>query len=209
MSPFKPTDNDITAAAAACRQCGTCCRKGGPALHREDRHLVMDGLIAAEALYTIRAGEAGSGQTFAGRRSYADTDIIKIKGKGDGWCCRFLDDESSRCTIYDRRPTECKALQCWDTRAIEALYHRERLARKDLLEDAKGLWDLIADHDQRCAYHTIRRLAEQLSSDTPERAAACSVITDMVKYDESLRHLLVGKRGMPPGPCSNFCWEDH
>jgi DNA-binding MurR/RpiR family transcriptional regulator len=42
--------------------------------------------------------------------------------------------------------------------------------RKDLLEDAQGLWDLIADHDQRCAYHTIRRLAEQLSSDTPERA---------------------------------------
>ena len=105
MSPFEPTDDDSTAASAACRQCGTCCRKGGPALHKEDRHLVMDGLIPAEALYTIRAGEPVQ-DNVAGRRSYADTDIIKIKGKGDGWCCRFLDDESSRCTIYDRRPAE-------------------------------------------------------------------------------------------------------
>ena len=202
MSPFEPTGDDSTAASAACRQCGTCCRKGGPALHREDRHLVMDGLIPAEALYTIRAGEPVQ-DNVAGRRSYADTDIIKIKGKGDGWCCRFLDDESSRCTIYDRRPAECKALQCWDTRAIEALYHRERLSRKDLLEGAQGLWDLIADHDQRCAYHTIRRLADQLSSDTPERTTARSVITDMVKYDESLRHLLV-ENGHAPRAMLDF-----
>jgi Fe-S-cluster containining protein len=202
MSPFEPADDDIPAASAACRQCGTCCRKGGPALHREDRHLVMEGLIPAEALYTIRAGEPVQ-DNVAERRSYAAADIIKIKGRGDGWCCRFLDDETSRCTIYDRRPAECKALQCWDTSAIEALYHRERLARKDLLEGTQGLWDLIVDHDQRCAYHTIRSLAEQLSSHTPKRDVARSAITDMVKYDESLRQLLV-ENGHAPGAMLEF-----
>lgn len=202
MSPFEPTDDDITPASAACRQCGTCCRKGGPALHREDRHLVMDGLIPAEALYTIRAGEPVQ-DNVAGQRSYAAADIIKIKGKGDDWCCRFLDDESSRCTIYDRRPAECKALQCLDTRAIEALYHRERLARKDLLEGTQGLWELIVDHDQRCAYHTIRSLAGQLSSDTPNQAVTGSAITAMVKYDESLRHLLV-ENGHAPAAMLEF-----
>jgi hypothetical protein len=35
----------------ACRRCGTCCRKGGPALHREDRHLVVDGLIPADVYF--------------------------------------------------------------------------------------------------------------------------------------------------------------
>ena len=26
-----------------CQQCGTCCTSGGPALHKEDKHLVVDG----------------------------------------------------------------------------------------------------------------------------------------------------------------------
>ena len=203
MPPSGPTDTDITVTSeATCQQCGTCCRKGGPALHVEDRDLVMDGLIPAEALYTIRPGEPVR-DNVAGRPSYADHDIIKIKGNGDDWCCRFLDDESTRCTIYDRRPAECRALQCWDTRAIEALYHRERLSRKDLLEGAQGLWELIADHDQRCGYRAIRGLAEQLSSETGERAAAISAITEMVKYDESLRQLLV-ENGHAPEKMLDF-----
>jgi Fe-S-cluster containining protein len=191
MNPSGPTDTDITVTSEpTCRQCGTCCRKGGPALHVEDRDLVMDGLIPAEALYTIRPGEPVQ-DNVAGQPSYADNDIIKIKGSGDDWCCRFLDDESTRCTIYDRRPAECKALQCWDTRAIEALYEQDRLTRQDLLKEAEGLWELIADHDQRCSYHTIRDLAGQISSETSEQTAALSAITEMVKYDESLRKLLV------------------
>ena len=183
MDPSKPANQ-------TCQKCGTCCRKGGPALHREDRPLIMDGLIPAEALYTIRTGEPVR-DNVEQRLSYAQSDIIKIKGMGDGWCCRFLEDESACCTIYDRRPVECRALQCWDTHAIEALYHQNRLTRRDLLEEVEGLWDLISDHDQRCAYHTIRDLAEQLSADRSEQTTASDAITDMVKYDESLRKLLV------------------
>lgn len=203
MSPSDPKDIDITTTLeSTCRQCGTCCRKGGPALHVEDRDLVMDGLIPAEALYTIRPGEPVQ-DNVAGQLSYADNDIIKIKGSGDDWCCRFLDDESTRCTIYDRRPAECRALQCWDTRAIEALYARDRLTRQDLLKEAQGLWELIADHDQRCGYCTIRGLAAQLSSGTSERTAALGAISEMVKYDESLRKLLV-ENGHAPDKMLDF-----
>lgn len=195
MDPLKPTD-------PTCQKCGTCCRKGGPALHREDRPLIMDGLIPAEALYTIRAGEPVR-DNVANRQSYAQSDIIKIKGRGDDWCCRFLEDESASCTIYDRRPAECRALQCWDTGAIEALYHQDRLTRQDLLQEVEGLWDLVVDHDQRCGYHTIRDLAEPLSSDPSGQAAALSTITDMVKYDESLRKLLV-ENGHAPATMLDF-----
>ncbi len=184
------SNKSLTDADHACRQCGTCCRKGGPALHKEDRHLVMNGLIPADSLYTIRTGEPVQ-DNVADRLAYASGDILKIKGHGDGWCCRFLDDEIDRCTIYDRRPAECRAMQCWDTAAIEALYDRDRLTRKDLLEEVEGLWDLIADHDQRCSYKTIREQADRLSLDEAGQTAALENITEIVKYDESLRKLLV------------------
>jgi len=195
MAPINPTD-------PTCQKCGTCCRKGGPALHREDRPLIMDGLIPAEALYTIRTGEPVR-DNVEQRLSTAPGDIIKIRGRGADWCCRFLEDESARCTIYDRRPVECRTLQCWDTHAIEALYHRDRLTRQDLLEEVEGLWELISDHDQRCAYHTIRDLAGGLSADRSGKANAFAAITDMVKYDESLRKLLV-ENGHAPAAMLDF-----
>jgi Fe-S-cluster containining protein len=40
-----------------CRRCGTCCEKGGPSLHREDRPLVDNGQIPVRHLFTIRRGE--------------------------------------------------------------------------------------------------------------------------------------------------------
>ena len=43
--------------AGECRRCGTCCEKGGPALHGEDRPLVDRGQVPARCLFTIRAGE--------------------------------------------------------------------------------------------------------------------------------------------------------
>jgi Fe-S-cluster containining protein len=186
----------------SCRRCGTCCRKGGPALHRQDAHLVNDGLIPAETLYTIRPGEPVQ-DNVAGRPAFAQSDIIKIQGNGAGWTCRFLEDPTNRCTIYDHRPVECRALQCWDTRAIEALYDRERLARRDLLQGVEGLWELIVDHDRRCDYRLIRDLAGRLSMGASEQKAALGAITDMVKYDQSLRQLLV-ENGHTPETMLDF-----
>ena len=40
-----------------CHRCGTCCEKGGPSLHREDRPMIDDGRIPARCLFTIRRGE--------------------------------------------------------------------------------------------------------------------------------------------------------
>ena len=150
----------------------------------------MDGLIPAEALYTIRPGEPVQ-DNVAGRPAYARTDIIKIKGRGAGWCCRFIEEATNRCTIYDHRPAECRALQCWDTRAIEDLYDRDRLTRRDLLEGVQGLWDLIVDHERRCDFRRIRDQAERLDQGPKQQRAALAAVTEMVKYDESLRRLLV------------------
>lgn len=40
-----------------CMRCGTCCEKGGPGFHQEDRMLIEKGRIPLKYLYTIRKGE--------------------------------------------------------------------------------------------------------------------------------------------------------
>ena len=175
---------------ATCRRCGECCRKGGPAFHRIDRPLIEKGLIPAACLYTIRPGEPVRNNV-AGGLTYAETDIIKIKGSGDEWVCCFLAEDGRGCRIYADRPEECRQMQCWDTRAIEALYRRERLSRRDLLGNVEGLWELIAHHEERCAYRRLKALVPQLSASSADREKALGAIRDMVRYDESLRALLV------------------
>ena len=196
------SNHQTTATDQTCRRCGTCCRKGGPALHRQDSRLINEGLIPAEGLYTIRRGEPVQ-DNVAGRLAFAEDDIIKVKGGGDCWCCRFLEEATNGCTIYDHRPVECRALQCWDTRPIEGLYNRERLTRRDLLRGVEGLWALIEDHERRCDYRRIRDLVGRLSGEPADQKAAMGTVTDMVKYDESLRQLLV-ENGHTPADMLDF-----
>ncbi len=164
----------------SCIRCGICCKKGGPAFHLEDRHLIEDGLIPAQYLYTIRKGEPVSDNVKGGIVP-AGSDIIKIKGKSDSsWECYFFDDTSG-CTIYEHRPAECRALKCWDTRDIKMLYAENRLTRKDLLGNTR-LWELIEDHDSRCAY------PKEMNAD----------ISEIIRYDDAFRELLAEKGVVRP-----------
>ena len=74
-----------------CSRCGTCCRKGGPSLHRQDKDLVDKGLIAAKRLFTFRQGEPVYDNVMD-RVVPAATDIIKIAGHGGSWTCCFFAD---------------------------------------------------------------------------------------------------------------------
>ena len=173
-----------------CRRCGECCQKGGPAFHRVDQPLIEKGLIPAACLYTIRPGEPVR-DNVAGQLAFAEADIIKIKGRDEGWTCCFLSADGQRCRIYADRPEECRRMQCWDTRAIERLYQQERLSRGDLLSGVEGLWDLITHHEERCSYRRLQELGPRLATASAACEKATVEIRDMVRYDESLRTLLV------------------
>jgi Fe-S-cluster containining protein len=170
----------------ACRQCGTCCRKGGPSFHLEDRALIDDGRIQAKDLFTIRQGESAY-ENVQGRILPVKTDIIKIKGKKGVWECTFLDGETSRCAMYEHRPVECRALMCWDTRHIEAIYNRTRLTRRDLLQNVAGLWDLVEDHQRRCDYRFILSLAGK-NGEVRDKAARKKLF-EIVGFDTHIRIL--------------------
>ena len=174
---------------AECRRCGTCCEKGGPTLHEQDRELVTCGALPLRALVTIRKGEIVR-EPEGGGLMVADSELIKLKGAGTGWCCLFFDVQKSRCTEYDRRPAECRAMACWDTAEIRRVVETPRLCRQDLLSGVEGLWELVADHEQRCPMVQVAGLSESIRHG---RREASRDLMEMLGYDRALRDLLVEK----------------
>jgi Fe-S-cluster containining protein len=176
-----------------CSRCGTCCEKGGPCFHLEDRKLIDKGLIPTRYLYTIRKGELAH-DNVKGCLMPVDSDIIKIKGKEGRWTCIFFDKLNRGCTLYNDRPQECRALKCWDTRELEQIYAASRLTRKDLVSQVKGLWDLIEDHQARCDYKKIQDLIKNLTG--VKRNQARRKLLEIIHYDLEIRDLVISKGGL-------------
>ena len=177
----------------ACIRCGTCCTKGGPCFHDVDKALIEKGIIHSRYLYTLRKGELAYDNV---RECLApvDDDIIKLKGRNDSWTCIFFDEDQKACEIYETRPLECKALQCWNTQQLEAIYDKNRLARKDLISDIEGLWDLVCDHQRRCDYDKIQKLVNALNSSAKKRAQ--KQLIEIIQYDMEIRKLVVSDGGL-------------
>jgi len=176
-----------------CKRCGTCCKKGGPSFHQADKALIETGVIPSRCLYTIRKGE----MAYDNVRQCLEpvkSDIIKIKGKGDSWTCLFFDEAQDACSIYESRPIECRALKCWDTAELEALYTRKRLKRKDLIADIEGLWDLIKDHQERCNYDTVHALVKAINSDGAGDSRL--KLAALIQFDIEIRQLVVSRGGL-------------
>jgi Fe-S-cluster containining protein len=189
------TPHSTNRPSGKCQRCCTCCKKGGPALHLEDKPLIETGIISSKHLYTIRQGEP-SYDNVNNRIEPAAADIIKIKSQKNNQACILLDEQNSACSIYDNRPLECRILECWDTREIEKLYVKNRLTRKDLFYQMNDIWDLVSDHQNRCSYSTIQEmLAEQKSTGEETNHQA---LQEMIRYDKHIRSLLAEKGGMDP-----------
>ncbi|RLD31628.1 MAG: YkgJ family cysteine cluster protein [Bacteroidetes bacterium] len=173
-----------------CKKCGTCCKKGGPSFHTEDKPLIENGLILLKFLFTIRKGEPAN-DNIQNRIIFADTDIIKIKTYENSETCIFFDNTKSRCKIYRNRPLECMVLKCWDTAEIREVYSKNRLIRKDLVSKIKDLWDLIEEHHEHCSYDKITDLIDEFNAGKNDKAL--KKIDEMAGYDKHLRQLLLEK----------------
>lgn len=175
-------------AETPCRRCGTCCRKGGPAFHRADRHLVESGRIPASLLFAIRSGEPVR-DNVADRIVVAETDIVKLRGTGDTPVCVRYDPDAG-CAIYPDRPLECRILDCRNPGPIVRLYRRDRLTRLDIFGSVPGLRDLIREHQALCDYDRIRRVAADLDGSDPrgtEREDALLRLSEMLQFDRMVR----------------------
>jgi len=178
-----------------CSRCGTCCKKGGPCFHLEDKILIEKGIILSKYLYTIREHELCY-DNVKDSILPAASDIIKIKAQKDSLACIFFNERENECTVYDNRPLECRALKCWDTREIEKIYSKNRLARKDLLSNVEGLWGLVEDHQKRCSYEALTLFIDILKKE--KKDGALKDILDIIEYDAQIRELVVQKGGLDP-----------
>lgn len=177
-----------------CRQCGTCCRKGGPALHTQDAPLLTEGILQLQDLCTFRAGELVR-DTSNDHIVPLPAEIIKIAApfgsRPDDWTCRFL-MEDNRCFIHSRHPAECAALFCDDPQALLAMHGEDRLDRKNILELLQApqwLLDTVEAHEARCNYAALIELASHLE----EQEAARRALVEVVEYDRAFRELVMEK----------------
>ncbi len=173
-----------------CRQCGTCCRKGGPAIHREDKKLLENGYIPLSYLFTIRKDEPVY-DNVQGCIISAPADIIRIKSRESSTTCVFFNPEFNNCSIYPKRPLECRMLECWNTRSIEEIYDKQRLSRQELLANTPHITDLIEYHENRCAYRIIKKLIHQLNHG--DKKNAHENIREILAFDNQFRLLAIEK----------------
>lgn len=145
----------MTTTQTACRKCGNCCRKGGPALHSQDLPLIRDGRLPMSALITVRKGELAH-HPVTGLQPVG-VELVKIIGAGRQWNCCYY-DEKEGCTIYDSRPHACRLLKCWDTEDILAIVEKDTLSRFDILAPDDPLIPVIREHERICPCSDLQEI---------------------------------------------------
>ena len=172
-----------------CRQCGTCCRKGGPALNRDDLALVRQGYIHHDQLLTIRQGEIGHNPA-TGRLEPVPVELLKIRGQGNGWTCLFFAEADNGCTIYAHRPATCRILKCWQPEALLATIYQNTLRRADLINPNDPILAEIDRHEQACPGKEFTELLADTDRDSLAR------LTEMVRADLAIRGEVAHKVGI-------------
>lgn len=177
-----------------CRQCGTCCRKGGPALHRQDAHLLTSGVLQLQDLCTLRSGELVRDASNNAVVPLPE-EIVKIAApfgsRPDDWTCRFL-TEDNRCFIHETAPAECQALFCDDPKALLDMHGEDRLDRKailGILNAPQWLAESVEAHESRCNYAALIELASHLE----KQEAARRALVEVVEYDRAFRDIIMEK----------------
>lgn len=188
--------NAHSVSDTACRRCGACCQKGGPALHGPDASLFSGpDALDLSLLVTLRAGEPALDQV-RGQVLPLETEILKLRGAGDSWTCVFFDAGAKACGLYDRRPAECRALSCQDITELAAMYEKDRLVRSDLLPRGRGIVAVLSEHDALVPAARIAPLAEALRAGGQEGLDADAELVRMALADQAFRKSLFERAGI-------------
>ena len=158
--------------------------KGGPALHIEDKKLLIQKIINQESLITIRKGEP----VFSLEESkleWATTDIIKLKGKPAEWSCIFCDQDRLACSIYQHRPLECILFKCWDTVELKTIAGKNLLSRFDIISPDERIIKYIHSHEKVCSFQILGQLVPKQNGKFDKNALA--ELNELVNKDLELR----------------------
>ena len=179
---------------ARCTRCGTCCRKGGPTLHEEDREILLEGHIGRQHLITIRKGELAF-SPLSGRIEPISKEIIKIAGKGKEWACCLYDEKKSSCSIYAHRPLECRLLKCWDTSMLLSVIVKDTLTRADIIGRDEPIIKFMDTHEKECSVQIAEDLISEIKNSNND-SGAIEKLTALLHQDIVLRSSAVSEFGL-------------
>jgi len=187
-----------TEKSPECRRCGECCRRGGPALHAQDKAL-FEGADALDLslVVTLRAGEPAFDQV-RGHVLPLTSELLKLKGVDGSWTCALYDPAQRACGLYGRRPAECRALFCQDTAELAAMYEKDRLTRRDLLPKGHGVLAVMAEHEALVPPARIGELSVLLRAGGQEALDAEQELAHMALADRAFRKSLSERAGITP-----------
>ncbi len=183
-----------------CKQCGICCQKGGPLLHKEDAPLWEQGSVDFSSLLTLRAAELAFDPVY-NKLIPLEEEAVKIRGteeQNNPWHCVY--HKGKDCALHPLRPAQCKALFCTDTTELAAMYHAERASRADIFSLHSGWLELAEAHEEQCPLRPLVAQAQRLYHDalhsTEEKQELEQSILHTVRYDLAFRELCTEKGGM-------------
>lgn len=188
-------DNLDPLSLKQCVRCGACCKEGGPALHREDKELLLAGHFGYQHLITIRKGEFAH-TPVTGRLEPLTTELVKIAGKGGDWTCPFLDPGNNSCSIYAGRPLECRLQKCWDTSDLIAAIGINTIVRSDIISPGDEILKVIETHDRECSYIKAEKLVKSVYGKS-EKAENLAKLTELARKDISIRFQAMSELGLP------------
>jgi len=173
-----------------CLRCGTCCQKGGPALHGQDLALVRGGQLPLDNLITIRRGELAY-SPLSDRVEPVLAELVKIRGTGQEWCCCYYEPVSKGCSIYESRPMACGVLKCWQPDETLALVGQDLLSRLDILGEGNPLRPLVLEYERLCPCPDLREVEKSLADQDENalRSLEMQVNTDIAFRDRVVQEL--------------------
>jgi Fe-S-cluster containining protein len=168
-----------------CIRCGTCCLKGGPALHHEDAEILREGHIGYQHLITIREGEMVYNPVKE-KPEPVLKEMVRVAGRDGSPACVFYDEEKKSCGIYLNRFLECRILKCWDTSEILSVIGRDTIQRTDIMNQDDPVVDVIKSHEEECSPYEVERLLAVLSAGK-DRAGILKRLSELLRRDKAIR----------------------
>ncbi|MBF0606126.1 MAG: YkgJ family cysteine cluster protein [Candidatus Magnetobacterium sp. LHC-1] len=183
VTPFSQQDQ--------CLRRGQCCRMGSATLHVADAELIIDSTVKYSDLFTIREGELVY-NNLDDEFITIDYELIKINEKEGSRTCSFFVEDGSVCTIYEHRPAQCKAYECWNTEGFANTFNEEKLTREHLMAGNNSLIDIIRTHEDRCSYAKLAELVGMIR----DGKDVVAEVFEAMSYDDTLRALMREKLGI-------------
>ena len=169
-------------------------------MHSEDRPLLVEGLLRPKDLVTYRKGELALNPV-TGELITLSSEMIKICGIDLEGQCIYFSQSDNACTIYEKRPLECRLLKCWDTQPIEQLFLKDLLNRGDVIPPGSLLADLIKSYEKAFPVGLLADISMSLIKDEDDRSEEKS---RLLESDKSFRRMACDRLGIDQQSCNFF-----